>query len=190
MKKNNIIQNICCLIILSVVISCTNHADNNNHKKDSGEQKATDSKSLNTHVLKEHETIGGWLSKNTGQHVVIKELGAPQKKGEDEFWDATGTFVQRWEYSSLGIILEMESESLNGIKKVSSITIIKPCDLKTSKGIGIGTDESSVYSKYEKLIDVGNSNNLLVVVGSIYGGTFFTLKNKKVEKIFVGAIAE
>ena len=50
------------------------------------------------------------------------------------------------------------------------------------------TDERQ--TQYFNLIDVSNSSTNIIVVGSIYGGTVFTLVNGTVNKIFIGASAE
>jgi mannose/fructose-specific phosphotransferase system component IIA len=84
----------------------------------------------------------------------------------------------------------MESERQGGVKKVLSIIVVQPCKLTTSQNVGIGSSVKTVREKYNKLIDVSNSSTDFIVVGSIYGGTVFTLKNGVVSKIFIGAAAE
>jgi hypothetical protein len=194
MKKNCKFQ-IEVFTLLLLVVSCTNTTNNNNSNIKNPQKSNvvvidTILNSKASTVLNEHEIIGGWLKESIEQHVVIDKLGLPEKKGEDEYWGATGTYVQNWDYTSLGIILEMESENQDGIKKVRSIIIIYPCKLKTIQGVGIGSDEKTVREKYLKLIDASNSSTKSIVVGSIYGGTIFTLDNGIVNKIFIGATAE
>ena len=178
-----------------LVVSCTNITNNNasnveNPKESQVVAVDTISTSKITSVVSEKEVIGGWLKESIKQQMVIDKLGLPEKKGEDEYWGAIGTYVQNWEYPSLGMTLEMESESQGGDKKVRSITIIQPCKFTTSQGISIGSDAKTVRDKYLKLIDASNSDVTTIVVGSIYGGTIFTLEGGVVSKIFIGAAAE
>jgi hypothetical protein len=70
------------------------------------------------------------------------------------------------------------------------ITIVSPCALTTSQGIGIGSDLKLIQLKYSSQIDKSASDENTIVVGSIYEGTIFTLENNKVVKIFIGASAE
>lgn len=178
-----------------LIVSCTNPNKNNTSNVDNPKKNqvvAVDSatQSKNTSEVIEKEVIDGWLRESIKQQVVIDKIGNPEKKGEDEYWGATGTYVQNWEYPSLGINLEMESESQGGDKTVRSITIVQPCKFTTSLGIGIGSDTKIVKENYSKLIDASNLDVNTIVVGSIYGGTIFTLKDDAVSKIFIGAAAE
>ena len=178
-----------------LVSSCMNRRNNTTSNSDDTQMSNSSSVDYTpffkkSPALNEHEIIGGWLKEHTNQQVVLNKLGEPEKKGDDVNWGATGTFIQSWEYKALGITLEMESERLDGVKKVFSISIEHPCKLTTSQIVGIGTSAKTVRQKYNVLIDEANSGKDFIVVGSIYGGTAFTLKNGVVSKIFIGAIAE
>lgn len=185
------------VIIWSVLLarSCTNSRNNttsNIENTQISKSSAVDHISISKKfpVLNGHEIIGGWLKENTKQQVVLNKLGLPEKKGDDENWGATENYVQKWEYKALGINLEMESERQGGVKKVLSIIVEHPCKLTTSQNVGIGTSVKTVREKYNMLIDVSNSSAEFIVVGSIYGGTVFTLKSGILSKIFIGAAAE
>jgi hypothetical protein len=178
-----------------LVSSCMNSHNNTSSNSDNTQISklstvANISTSNKSPVLNAHEIIGGWLKVQTKQQVVLNKLGEPEKKGDDQNWGATGTFIQNWEYKALGIILEMESERQDGAKKVFSISIEQPCKLTTSQNVGIGSSAKTIKEKYNTLIDESSSGKDFIVVGSIYGVTAFTLKNGVVCKIFIGAIAE
>jgi len=195
MKKISQIRIMVILWIVLLVGSCTNNTINNSTNIENPQKSkdlAIESNSTNksSSVLNEHEIIGGWLKESTNQQAVLDKLGLPTRKGKDEYWGATGTYVQNWEYTALGITLEMESESQGSIKKVLSIIVMQPCKFTTSQGVGIGVNGKTVREKYNKLIDATNSNAESIVVGSVYGGTVFTLKNGIVSEIFIGAVAE
>lgn len=185
MKKNRFNFQIITLLIVILIFSCQNSSKSN-------EINSQELKSKTDTVLdySESEIIGDWIRQEVDGQVVIDELGLPEQKGEDKYWGATGTYVQNWDYTSLGISFEMESINQNEAKKVFSITIFAPCKLTTSQKVGIGTTKDIVLDKYSSHIDKSNSNENIIVVGSIYGGTIFTLENGVVSKIFIGAIAE
>ena len=195
MKQINKIKVIVLTLNLLLIASCTNHAKNNASNVDKPKENQviavdTATQPKNTSEVIEKEVIDGWLKESIKQQVVIDKIGNPIKKGADEYWDAIGTYVQNWEYPTLGINLEMESESQGGEKTVRSISIFQPCKFTTSQGISIGSDTKIVKEKYLKLIDTSNSDANTIVVGSIYGGTIFTIKDSAVSKIFIGAAAE
>ncbi len=178
-----------------IIVSCTNSAKINtsNVGKPKENQVAavdTANQSVITSDVIDKEVIDGWLKKSITQQIVIDKIGNPDKKGEDLYLGATGTYAQTWEYISIGISLEMESESQGGDKTVRSITITQPCKLTTSQGISIGSDAKTVKEKYQKFIDKSNTDENGIVVGSIYGGIIFTLKDGAVSEIFIGAAAE
>lgn len=184
------------VIIWSVllIVSCTNPVKNYASNFDNPKEKQVVVKSFAqskiTSKITNSEIIDGWLKKSITQQVIIDKIGNPEKKGEDVYLESIGTYAQTWVYSSLGIVLEMESENQGGNKIVRSITISQPCKLTTSQGISIGSNANIIRKKYKKLIDYSNSDKNGIVVGSIYDGTIFTLKEGVVVEIFIGAAAE
>lgn len=174
---------------LSVAVSCTSNktSDNNNFQKnkpDSSVVSETESPDS------ELEVLDGWLKCKTDQQTIINKLGLPEKKDKEEYWGATGNYAQTWYYTSLGIELDMESDKKGDLKKTRNITIKSPCKYKTSKGIGIGSDSKLIKETYSKLIDTTQYDSNCIVVGTIYWGTIFNLKNNLVNSIFIGAYAE
>lgn len=143
-----------------------------------------------TTITNQKEIIDEWLRITIPGQVVINKLGVPEKKGKDEYWGATGTYMQNWIYSDLGIMLEMESERQGEEKRVFSITMVHPSKLSTSQGIVIGSNAGSVWEKYYNSIDSSNTDFNTIVVGSIYDGTIFTIEEDSVIRIFIGAAAE
>ena len=123
--------------------------------------------------------------------AVIKELGEPASKGENQLWGATGEWVQEWHYPDKGLSLQMASEKEKGAKTLLSMTATEKCTLATSEKIKIGSTEAEVRKAYAKLEnkEEGKPGETLVA-GSIYGGVIFTFKKGKVVQIFIGAAAE
>ena len=183
-----------------ILLTCLLTVSCGNSKK----QNQNDSKRLNENMTvlvkpeKDYGKIGtdvlnsetiGTLKYGLSFSELIKELGEPSEKLESELWGADGEYHQTIKYSTQGIELDIiggvESE-----KKINMITIYEPCDLKTSKNIGIGSSYDQVESAYKGLIDLTNSDQSQIVVGSIYGGMMFKFKDQEVNSIFIGAAAE
>jgi hypothetical protein len=173
------------ILIFTMTFSCGNTKSNNEKINIESENSVIEKVQNDS-----SEIIDSWLSLGLNEEIIIKKLGEPVERGIEEFWEATGTYNQEWKFESIGIILGMESESEKGKKTVCSITLINPCSLKTSKSIGIGSEYQEVYNRYSKFIDTEFSSEENIVVGSIYGGTIFSFKNLKVDRIFIGAAAE
>ena len=122
--------------------------------------------------------------------IKIKELlGEPEEKTKSEVWEADGEYHQDWKYTTKGIELNFKGES-DSTRTVEMITIKKPCELKTKKLIGIGSEYDKVQSAYRNKIDKSTSNTETIVAGTIYGGIVFNFEDKKVKSIFIGASAE
>ena len=136
------------------------------------------------------EVLDQWLKIYIDETEIVNRLGNPEKVGKIEFWDALGTYVQKWEFPSKGIELEMESESKHALKTVKSISITDPCTYQTSRGLQVGSPIEDIYTNYKELIDQDFSDDTLVVIGNIYNGTVFEITDSKISKIFIGSIAE
>ena len=77
------------------------------------------------------------------------------------------------------------------------IEIAAPSTLRTSRGIGVGATRAEVEAAYRDALGKGREPNepdatteQLLIVGSVYGGTFFRFEGGKLVSIFVGAGAE
>ncbi len=133
----------------------------------------------------------GPLSLDLPEAEALKALGTDFQKGKEEFQGADENYVQDWEFRSKGVLLTMGSEKPNSPKTVFSVTITAPSDLKTLKGIGIGSSESEVRKAYGNQEDGENTKKgENFVAGSIYGGVIFTFDKGRVTRIFLGAAAE
>ncbi len=139
---------------------------------------------------REREILGGWLKIGVDEKLIVQNLGIP-RKGENEYWGAIGTYVQDWHFENAGISLEMESEEESGEKKVRGITISSPCTLKTEQRIGLGSPEALVLERYADVVDKSTTEaGQSITVGTIYGGTIFTIEKGDVSRIYIGAAAE
>jgi hypothetical protein len=146
--------------------------------------------SLDEFSFLDSEAIG-FLEEGVPQDTVLARLGRPDSLGEDVLWGETGTYVQKWRYTSRGIVLEMESPDSGTSKIVLGITAVAPCSFATARGIGIGATESDVAALYGAVQDKESSEpGRMFVAGSIYGGLVFTFEDSRVSRIFLGAASE
>jgi len=136
------------------------------------------------------ETLNGWLRRGVEQKTIIDSLGIPDNKGDDEYWGSTGTYVQEWKYKALGLILYMESDEFEGNKTVFIIEVVSPSSYKTSKGVGIGATMDFVLKKHANEINEEASDQDVIIIGSIYEGTYFFIKEGKVNNFIIGALAD
>lgn len=134
---------------------------------------------LGSDVL-DKETIGGVaLGDEAGK--ITTALGKPTKKGKVTTDEGVGATVQSWDYgSSLLTVANVDGKWI-----AFSIQVAAPTDWKTSKGIHIGSTKAEVEAVYD-----GEERDDGFLVGTVYGGELFTMKDGKVTEIFLGAMAE
>lgn len=135
------------------------------------------------------EVVGG-LRVGLPAAAVMKLLGPPARKGKVVEQGADGMFVQEWAWPKKGVTLQLAAESQRGPQKISAITIKAPSLLKTARGIGIGSPAAELIRAYGADRNSEESREDSFVVGTIYGGVLFALRDGKVSEIFVGAAAE
>ncbi len=116
-------------------------------------------------------------------------LGTPTTKTKPVEWGADASYHHTLTYKKQGIELDMVEEMDKSIV-VNMITITAPSQLKTKRGIGIGSSSRAVHTVYKKEISSDFSDEETIVAGSIYGGVIFGIKNHQVSSIFIGAAAE
>ncbi|MDX2091410.1 MAG: hypothetical protein SFX73_26355 [Kofleriaceae bacterium] len=139
------------------------------------------------------ETIGG-ISLGTTAARVEAILGPAYEKGPAQEMAATAETISTWRWNT-GVTLTM-SETPPPLK-VHSINIVAPSKLTTSRGVGIGTTRAEVERIYKAFLGTGrqpdepdHTSPESLIIGSVYGGTFFSFADGKVTEIFVGAGAE
>ncbi len=181
---------ICCLAMF-FLISCGNSTKSANENPDTSISASLIDESIPVAEYGGvYETLNGWLGKGIPEKTIIDSLGIPEYKGEEAFWEGTATYVQRWEYRGLGLALEMEAYKQGEEKKVFHIEVTSPSAFTTSKGVAIDSTKEEVLESYAGEINEEESESGVIVVGSIYGGTCFFIKDGKVSKIFIGELAE
>lgn len=133
----------------------------------------------------------GKLALNQKAATVLEVLGEPRSKGADVLMEATGEWVQEWEFPEQGLTLMMGSNLKGGAKTVWSIKADESCKLSTERGVGIGTQEGELKQAYGELYNAEESRTgETFVAGSVYGGVIFEIEKGKVVGIFIGAAAE
>lgn len=199
MRHNKFFTIIACVNVF-LICSCGSHP-----KQEKAEQiKLTQEKTINVDTAKsktvqsadtafslmKSESIGS-AKIGLNSDSLIQNFGRPDSMGPIQMSQASGDYIQNWDYNKIGVKFEMESHDSSGLKRVSSIEIVSPCTLFTKKGIKIGSGLDEVKKEYGEHQDKENSDEKSSFVdGSIYGGIIFSFEGGKVNKIFIGASAE
>jgi len=140
--------------------------------------------------LLQNEQIGEFRLGLSDKELKQK-LHCTVKQGENVEWGADGLYHQTWDCYEAGISFDMVSNHKGATKTIASITITAPSQLKTRRGIQIGSSEQAVAQAYEKEKDANASQPREVfVAGSVYGGLIFQFDNDRVVSIFLGSSAE
>lgn len=141
------------------------------------------------------ESIGG-IALGDPAPKVEAAFGAPASKGEVVEWAATGDRTATWSWNE-GLRFEMAESSDGSPPTVHSMTMAAPSTRTTSRGVGIGTAYADVERIYAPFRGQGREEGEPeqwgpegMIVGSVYGGTFFDFTDGKVSNVFVGAGAE
>jgi len=163
------------------------NADSVKAKSDDKNLETKDYEKLGAKLMEE-ETVGN-LKIGLKASDLTSILGKPSEKTKNELWGADGEYHQTYKYSKLGVELDMIGKNESD-KVINMITIVSPCNYKTSKGISIGSNYQDVEKAYKDYLNTEFSNKESIVAGSNYGGVIFSFKNEKVASIFVGASAE
>jgi hypothetical protein len=136
----------------------------------------------------------GFLKNGLLDTKVLELLGKPEEKSKVQMMGYDGENHQTWYYKAKGIELDLIGNT--NAQKVNTITISSPCAFKTKRNIGLGSTKKEVLNAYKNEIDLSGVNpetNLepgRLVAGTIYGGVIFSVKNDRVDSIFIGAAAE
>lgn len=113
------------------------------------------------------------------------------EKDEPVLWAGIGEIIQEWNYPECGVKLQLSTVDPETPQIISSIIVRAPSELKSSRGIGVGSTEVEVMEAYADYLDEDYSvSGDTLVAGSIYGGLIFTFKDNVVESMFLGAGAE
>ncbi len=163
------------------------NADSVKAKSDDKNLETKDYEKLGAKLMEE-ETVGN-LKIGLKASDLTSILGKPSEKTKNELWGADGEYHQTYKYSKLGVELDMIGKNESD-KVINMITIVSPCNYKTSKGISIGSNYQDVEKAYKDYLNTEFSYKESIVAGSNYGGVIFSFKNGKVASVFVGASAE
>ena len=87
----------------------------------------------------------------------------------------------------------MSAASRGAPQSLGSLRASSSCNLKTKRGVGLGSTWAEVDKAYGDVHDLEGldpDDKLSYTAGSVYGGVFFFFEAGKVESIFMGAGAE
>jgi hypothetical protein len=119
---------------------------------------------------------------------VTALLGSPDSKSKAQEEAATGYILSEWEWKQEGVSCSIDSSGKK--KTVIFLSVQAPFKGKTTCGIGIGSSVEQMKRVYGKYFDTDSTSKNNYIVGSIYGGINFSIKNNKIYQISIGAFAE
>ena len=137
------------------------------------------------------DTLNRWLTYNIPGQTVVDSLGAPNAKGEFEYYESDGGFHQQWEYTSLGLTLWVVSDTIGSASTVESIFLTDNPSFVTTKGIHIGSPKEQVLDLYgvqkgKTPFGIIYRDPDLLIIGTIYEGIFIQFSDDKVSMISTG----
>jgi len=138
--------------------------------------------------LMKNETAGG-LKIGMRYEKVVEYMGGPGEVTEPEMSQADGSLCQSVDYPDKGLHLVFNIES-DSVRRISNILVIEPCQLKTSRQIGIGSNINDVRKAYSEVVNPGLSDTTEIVAGTTYGGVVFDFRNNKVKTIYIGITSD
>lgn len=150
----------------------------------------TDSGSASTSLGWREERLGG-VGPGSTDAEVTKLLGKPAKASPAQEEGATGELATVWDYPEAGVNLVLAASTKEGPFRVRNLSIAAPSQLKTSKGIGVGSSRAAVERAYAPDLNKELSNDALVVVGTdMYEGIKIRIDNGVVSSITLGGDGE
>ncbi|HEY6529204.1 MAG TPA: hypothetical protein VIZ65_10960 [Cellvibrionaceae bacterium] len=150
---------------------------------------------LCTPVIAEEFNLDGFkIGKLHTGMLSAEAVGLPGcvfTKGKLLSSEADGAWHQAWSAKGCGLTLSFSAQDKKSPLRLSDMEIIAPSQLKTERGVGIGSTEAQVRTQYIGQINTEESvAQKTLVLGSMYGGVIFELNKGSVQRIFVGASAE
>lgn len=174
------------LLALVALSGCQSKTQNTAQPKQSTGASKADYSSVGSKLVR-NESLGA-VRIGSKSDDVVKALGEPESRSQTGVSEVDAKPHQQWTYAKQGVVLDMVTESER--QEVATITVSSPSTLKTKRGVGIGSPESSVTTAYAAEIDPSSVDAQTIVAGTVYGGLIFGLENGRVTSIVLGAAAE
>lgn len=136
----------------------------------------------------EGESLGG-VKPGMEAKEVEKLVGKASKKGKAVAEEATGETVATWEWKKAGLRVTFSDAKKKPVARM--ISLGAGAKLKTQKGVGIGStleELDAAYSEVRRPPD--GEDQTQFIVGTMYLGMSFELKDGKVVAVYWGALAE
>ncbi len=136
----------------------------------------------------EGESLGG-IRPGMEAKAIEKALGKASKKGKAVFEEGTGETVATWEWKKAGVKVNFSGAKDKPVARVISLGATSK--LKTLKGVGIGStleELDAAYSDVRRPSDGEDQSQF--IVGTMYLGMSFELKESKVVAVYWGVLAE
>lgn len=133
------------------------------------------------------DTLNGWLTVGVNEEVIINQLGIPDSQTTPEIWEFTGYKYYYLHYDDLGLTVLIEDDTR--CASVHAIEVDSKSQFSTSRDVSVGDSRKYVREQYGDLENFHEENDL-IIVNTIYEGTFFVFQDDTLVKIHLGSLAD
>lgn len=133
------------------------------------------------------DTLNGWLTVGVKEEVIISQLGLPDSQTAPEVWEFTGNKYYYLRYDDLGLTVLIEDDTR--CASVYAIEVNSKSFFSTSRDVSIGDSRNHVREQYGDLENFYEEKDV-IIINTIYEGTFFVFQNDTLTKILLGSLAD
>lgn len=188
-------KRILLLIFIALLIGCKEKANQENNESEliinTSTIEVQEIKHISNDELEnfkfENEIFDNWLNLGIAESEIIKNLGIAAKD-TSYFNEVNGYNGKDIFYLKKDLKIILNDSSKNYV--VEQIEIGTKSNLKNKFNIGIGSNYEDVFKVYSKYVNKEESNQESIVIGDMYFGLIFFFKDKKVNEIILGSLAE
>ena len=136
-----------------------------------------------------HKEFAGEVTFEMTPEAAIAKFGKPETSTEPIEWAATGDWGFDHGWASKGVHMTFVGDSADGPFTLGILTATTP-DIHTVRGIGVGSTEAEVRAAYGPVINAEGSDEMHILLGTLYSPMSFTLAAGKVTELSAGGGAE
>lgn len=133
------------------------------------------------------DTLNGWLTVGVQEELIISQLGLPDSQTTPEIWEFTGYKYYYMHYDDLGLKVLIEDNTRCAL--VHAIEVDSKSQFSTSRNVSVGDRRKYVHEQYGDLENFHEEKDV-IIINTIYEGTFFVFQDDILVKIHLGSLAD